>query len=123
MNRNATYQQLRSHLAYLKLAAAAEHLPAALEAAERDKPGYTQFLHDLLDVEVTATGAVSTVACASRTFRRPRRSRSSTSRPNHRSTAGSSTNSPRCASSTRRRICSSSGHPALARRCSRSPWD
>jgi DNA replication protein DnaC len=55
MNRNATYQQLRSHLAYLKLAAAAEHLPAALEAAERDKPGYTQFLHDLLDVEVTAT--------------------------------------------------------------------
>ena len=55
MNRNATYQQLRSHLAYLKLSAAAEHLPAALETAERDKPGYTQFLHDLLDVEVTAT--------------------------------------------------------------------
>jgi DNA replication protein DnaC len=55
MNRNATYQQLRSHLAYLKLTAAAEQLPAALEAAQRDKPGYTQFLHDLLDVEVTAT--------------------------------------------------------------------
>jgi DNA replication protein DnaC len=55
MNRNATYQQLRSHLAYLKLAAAAEQLPAALQAAERDKPGYTQFLHDLLDVEVNAT--------------------------------------------------------------------
>jgi DNA replication protein DnaC len=55
MNRHATYQQLRSHLAYLKLAAVAEHLPAALEQAEKDKPGYTQFLHDLLDVEVNAT--------------------------------------------------------------------
>jgi DNA replication protein DnaC len=55
MNKHASYQQLRSHLAYLKLAAAAEALPAALEAAETDKPGYTQFLHDLLDVEVTAT--------------------------------------------------------------------
>ena len=55
MNRHATYQQLRSHLAYLKLAAVAEHLPAALERAEKDKPGYTQFLHDLLDVEVKAT--------------------------------------------------------------------
>jgi DNA replication protein DnaC len=55
VNKHATYQQLRGHLAYLKLAATAEHLPAALEAAERDKPGYTQFLHDLLDVEVKAT--------------------------------------------------------------------
>ena len=55
MNKHATYQQLRGHLAYLKLAAAAEHLPGALEGAERDKPGYTQFLHDLLEVEVTAT--------------------------------------------------------------------
>jgi len=55
VNKHATYQQLRGHLAYLKLAAAAEQLPAALEGAERDKPGYTQFLHDLLDVEVTAT--------------------------------------------------------------------
>jgi len=55
MNKHATYQDLRAHLAYLKLAAIAEHLPAALEAAERDKPGYTQFLHDLLGVEVDAT--------------------------------------------------------------------
>ena len=55
MNKHATYQQLRGHLAYLKLAAAAEQLPAALEAAEKTKPGYTQFLHDLLDVEVEAT--------------------------------------------------------------------
>jgi DNA replication protein DnaC len=55
MNKHATYQQLRSHLAYLKLAAAAEQLPAALEDAEKNKPGYTQFLSDLLAVEVTAT--------------------------------------------------------------------
>ena len=49
------YQQLREHLAYLKLSAVAEQLAADLEAAERDKPSYTRFLHDLLDVEVTAT--------------------------------------------------------------------
>ena len=55
MNKHATYQQLRGHLAYLKLAAAAERLPAALEEAEKTKPGYTQFLHDLLHAEVTAT--------------------------------------------------------------------
>jgi DNA replication protein DnaC len=55
MNKHASYQQLRSHLAYLKLAAAAEALPAALEQAEKTKPGYTQFLHDLLQVEVQAT--------------------------------------------------------------------
>lgn len=55
MNKHATYQQLRGHLATLKLAAAAERLPAALEDAEQHKPGYTQFLHDLLDVEVQAT--------------------------------------------------------------------
>jgi DNA replication protein DnaC len=55
LNRHATYQQLRDQLAYLKLAAVAEHLPAALEQAEKDKPGYTQFLHDLLDVEGLAT--------------------------------------------------------------------
>jgi DNA replication protein DnaC len=55
MNKHATYQELRSHLAYLKLAAVAEHLPAALQQAEKEKPGYTQFLTDLLAVEVTAT--------------------------------------------------------------------
>jgi len=55
MSAASVYQQLRSHLAYLKLSAAAEQLAAALEHAERDKPSYTQFLHDLLDVEVSAT--------------------------------------------------------------------
>jgi len=46
------YQQLREHLHYLGLRAAADTLAPALEAAERDKPGYTQFLHDLLATEV-----------------------------------------------------------------------
>jgi DNA replication protein DnaC len=49
------YHQLREHLAYLKLGAVAEQLASALQAAETDKPSYTQFLHDLLGVEVTAT--------------------------------------------------------------------
>jgi DNA replication protein DnaC len=55
MGADTIYQQLRSHLAYLKLAAAADALAPALEAAERDKPGYTQFLHDLLATEVAAS--------------------------------------------------------------------
>lgn len=55
MRKGATYQQLRSHLAYLKLGAVAEALPAALEQAEKGKPSYTDFLHDLFDVEVEAT--------------------------------------------------------------------
>ena len=33
----------------------AEQLPGALEQAEKEKPGYTRFLHDLLAVEVDAT--------------------------------------------------------------------
>ena len=49
------YQQLRGHLAYLKLVAAAEHLAEHLDAAQQAKPSYTQFLHDLLAGEVQAT--------------------------------------------------------------------
>jgi DNA replication protein DnaC len=48
------YQQLREDLAQLRLGAIAEHLPSALEAAERDKPPYTQFLADLIALEVAA---------------------------------------------------------------------
>jgi DNA replication protein DnaC len=55
MSTDTTYQQLRGHLAYLKLAAAADALAPALEAAEREKPGYTRFLNDLLATEVAAT--------------------------------------------------------------------
>jgi DNA replication protein DnaC len=48
------YQQLREQLAHLRLPAVAERLAPALEAAERDQPGYTRFLHDLLAAEVDA---------------------------------------------------------------------
>ena len=55
MSSDSVYQQLRGHLAYLKLTAAADALAPSLEAAERDKPGYTRFLTDLLAAEVQAT--------------------------------------------------------------------
>jgi DNA replication protein DnaC len=48
------YQQLREHLHYLGLPAIADTLAPALEQAEHNKPGYTQFLHDLLTTEVSA---------------------------------------------------------------------
>jgi DNA replication protein DnaC len=51
---DTAYQQVREHLAQLKLHTIAERLAPALEHAERDKPGYTQFLADLLDAEVHA---------------------------------------------------------------------
>lgn len=53
LNRTSPNQQLRSHLAYLKLAAVAEHLPVALEQAGKDKPGYTHAHHEQI-VRVTA---------------------------------------------------------------------
>ncbi len=37
MNQHGVYQQLRSHLAYLQLQAAAEALPAELERASATK--------------------------------------------------------------------------------------
>ena len=57
MNANSAYQQLRSHLAYLKLSAAAEALPAALDRAMKTKQNPTEFLEQLLAVEVEATEA------------------------------------------------------------------
>lgn len=58
---DTVYQQLRGHLHHLKLTAVADQLAGALEAAERDKPPYTQFLAaDLLAAEVQA---VSSAAC------------------------------------------------------------
>ena len=53
----SVYQQARSHLAYLRLAAAAEALPGCLEHAAAENLGHTAFLERLLDVEVTATDA------------------------------------------------------------------
>jgi len=50
--RDGVYQQLRSHMAYLKLTASAEALAVHLQNAQERNPGYTQFLTDLLAVEV-----------------------------------------------------------------------
>ncbi len=55
MKEQAVYQQLRSHLAYLRLSATAEQLALALEQADKQKPSYTRFLERLLAVEVEAT--------------------------------------------------------------------
>ena len=57
MNPNTVYQQLRGHLAYLKLADAAEALPGALDAATKTRQPHTEFLAQLLAVEVDATEA------------------------------------------------------------------
>ena len=55
MSTDTIYQQLRGHLHYLKLTAVADALAPALEHAERERPGYTEFLHGLLKTEVDAT--------------------------------------------------------------------
>ncbi|MBA3427242.1 MAG: ATP-binding protein [Actinobacteria bacterium] len=55
MSTDTLYEQLRGHLHYLKLAAVAEALAPALEHADREHPGYTEFLHGLLATEVDAT--------------------------------------------------------------------
>jgi DNA replication protein DnaC len=55
MNEQSVYQQLRAHLAYLRLGAVAEQLAPALEQAEQTTPSYTRFLERLLAVEVEAT--------------------------------------------------------------------
>ena len=51
------YQQLRGHLAYLKLADAAEALPAVLDTARTEKLSTTAALEKLLRIEVQATEA------------------------------------------------------------------
>jgi DNA replication protein DnaC len=51
----SAYQEIRSHLAYLRLTAAAEALPGELEHAREADLGHSEFLRRLLEVEVTAT--------------------------------------------------------------------
>jgi DNA replication protein DnaC len=51
----STYQALRGHLATLRLAAAAEALPVALDEAKAKSSSHTAFLEHLLAVEVEAT--------------------------------------------------------------------
>jgi hypothetical protein len=55
MREQGVYQQLRSHLAYLRLSAAAEQLAPALEQAQQEKLSHTRFLERLLAAEVEAT--------------------------------------------------------------------
>ncbi len=54
---DSLYQQVRGHLAYLNLGAAAEALPGELDAAMKGKATHTEFLQRLLAIEVDATEA------------------------------------------------------------------
>jgi DNA replication protein DnaC len=53
----ATYQRLRAHLHFLKLAAAAEALPGILDAAHTEDASLVAVLEELLAVEVHTTQA------------------------------------------------------------------
>ena len=55
MTATSVYQQLRSHLAYLRLEAAAEALAPELDHAAKEKLSHSAFLERLLGAEVTAT--------------------------------------------------------------------
>jgi DNA replication protein DnaC len=55
MSEASVYQALRGHLSTLRLAAAAEALPAELEAARSKDLSHTAFLEHLLRIEVAAT--------------------------------------------------------------------
>ena len=57
VSEDSVYQRLRGHLAYLRLAAAAEALPGELDHARTNKLGHSAFLERLLEVEVLATEA------------------------------------------------------------------
>jgi DNA replication protein DnaC len=57
VSENEVYQQLRSHLAVLRLTAAAQALPAELEHARTAGTSHTAFLERLLAAEVAAATA------------------------------------------------------------------
>ncbi len=61
----SAYQQLRAHLAYLKLGTAAENLPEVLDAARTEGLSPTVAMERLLNAEVKATEArkLSTRLC------------------------------------------------------------
>jgi hypothetical protein len=58
MSENSMYQEIRSHLAYLRLGAAAEALPSELEHARAENLGHSEFLHRLLGVVGGPAGAL-----------------------------------------------------------------
>jgi hypothetical protein len=121
MSEASVYQQLRGHLATLRLGAAAEALPGVLDAARAETLGHTAFLERLLAIEVAATTAARRVWSGSRRCRRPGVWPTSTSTPSPRWTGRWSTSWPRCASSRTPPTCCSSGRRGWARRCSRCP--
>ena len=57
MSDASVYQQLRGHLASLRLSAAAEALPGVLDQARAEDLGHTAFLERLMAIEVAATTA------------------------------------------------------------------
>lgn len=57
MSAASDYQRLRAHLAFLRMAAAAEALPAALDQAAKTELSHSVFLERLLAVEVAAVEA------------------------------------------------------------------
>ncbi|MEX0972239.1 MAG: ATP-binding protein, partial [Solirubrobacterales bacterium] len=56
---DAPYQRVRGHLSRLGMDAAAECLAGKLEAAQKEKPSYADFLDTLLGAEVAAVEAKS----------------------------------------------------------------
>jgi DNA replication protein DnaC len=98
-------QRLRSHLAYLKLTAAAEALAGKLDAAQRAKPSYTVFAEDLLATEVEATEQRQMAGRLRLHFPVIKRLEEFDFHAQPDLTAGWSRTSPRCASSPRRRTC------------------
>ena len=54
MSERSKYQELRAHLAFLRMTAAAEALPAELDDAVKAKLSHQDFLERLLAVEVAA---------------------------------------------------------------------
>jgi DNA replication protein DnaC len=54
MTESSKYQKLRAHLAFLRMTAAAEALPEALDQAIKEKLSHQDFLERLLSVEVAS---------------------------------------------------------------------
>jgi hypothetical protein len=57
MSESSTYQEIHGHLADLRLCAAAEALPGALDQARNKGSATPSSLHRLLGVEVASTEA------------------------------------------------------------------
>jgi DNA replication protein DnaC len=57
MSEASEYQKLRSHMAFLRMTAAAEALPGELDHAAKAKATHQSFLERLLAVEVSAVEA------------------------------------------------------------------